>query len=394
MPKENYCVARVEPRTKSEIGNQERHIERKNDNYSNTDVVLTESDRNIHFKQCQGSYIDELEKLIEEGKISTRGLKDNAHLFDELIFDVNTEYFQEHGGYDFAKLFYEGAFRFAEKKMGKDNIISAVMHADEINKAATEKYGYPVYHYHLHIIAIPTVRKEIKWSARCKDEALRGTVKEVINQISHSKKWASERMIAEDGNEYLVKSYSLLQDEFYKYMSELGFDDIIRGKRGSTAQNLNVIEYKIQKDTERLEDIQARIEIAHEVDKGCEDIDKIGKKTITGKIQMDATDYEDLKALAKEGIKSRGLEHYYKGRIERLEKQLAEVKEKLSNTLRLCKDYIEAKRLEPNTLKECISGIFERAKEREQKAEREKARKLMEKYYRKPKKRSDIEWER
>lgn len=387
-------MARVEPRTKSEIGNQERHIERKNDNYSNTDVILSESQNNVHFKQCTSSYIEALEKMIEDGKVSTRGLKDNAHLFDELIFDVNTEYFQEHGGYDFAKLFYEGAFHFAEKKMGKDNIVSAVMHADEINKAATEKYGYPVYHYHLHIIAIPTVKKEIKWSARCKDEALRGTVKEVINQISHSKKWASERMIAEDGNEYLVKSYSLLQDEFFKYMSELGFDDIIRGERGSTAQNLNVLEYKIQKDTERLKDIQARIEIAEDVDKSCDDIDKIGKKTLTGKIQMDATDYEDLKALAKEGIKSRGLEHYYKGRIERLEKQLAEVKEKLSNTLRLCKDYIEARRLEPNTLKECISGIFERAKERELQAEREKAQKLMKKYYRKPKRKDDKNWER
>lgn len=41
-------------------------------------------------------------------------------------------------------------------------------------------------------------------------------------------------------------------------------------------------------------------------------------------------------------------------KLERLEKQLAEVREKLSNTLRLCKDYIEAKRLEPNTQKECI----------------------------------------
>ena len=35
------------------------------------------------------------------------------------------------GGYDFAKRFYEETFHFAETEYGKDNIISAVMHADE-----------------------------------------------------------------------------------------------------------------------------------------------------------------------------------------------------------------------------------------------------------------------
>lgn len=30
---------------------------------------------------------------------------------------------------------------------------------------------------------------EVRWLKRCKDETLRGTVKEVINQVSHSKKW-------------------------------------------------------------------------------------------------------------------------------------------------------------------------------------------------------------
>ena len=33
------------------------------------------------------------------------------------------------------------------------------MHADEINQAATEECGHPVYHYHLHVIAMPVVKK-------------------------------------------------------------------------------------------------------------------------------------------------------------------------------------------------------------------------------------------
>ena len=48
-----------------------------------------------------------------------------------MIIDVNTEYFESQGGYEFAKKFYEQAFHFAEKEMGSKYILSAVMHADE-----------------------------------------------------------------------------------------------------------------------------------------------------------------------------------------------------------------------------------------------------------------------
>ena len=55
------------------------------------------------------------------------------------------------------------------KFFGADNVISAVMHADEINVAATEELGKEVYHYHLHAMVLPVVEKEILWSKRCKD---------------------------------------------------------------------------------------------------------------------------------------------------------------------------------------------------------------------------------
>ncbi len=56
-------------------------------------------------------------------------------------------------------------------------------------KAATEDLGKPVYHYHLHAVVLPVVEKEILWSNDVKDPALRGTVKEVVHQISHLEKW-------------------------------------------------------------------------------------------------------------------------------------------------------------------------------------------------------------
>ena len=50
-----------------------------------------------------------------------------------MIFDVNSAYFEDHGGYEYAVRFYEEAFRFAEKEYGPENIVSAVLHADEQN---------------------------------------------------------------------------------------------------------------------------------------------------------------------------------------------------------------------------------------------------------------------
>ena len=174
---------------------------------------------------------------------------------------------------------------------GEENIVSAVMHADEINKAVSEELGKPVYHYHLHIVAIPTVRKEILWSKRCKDEALRGTVKEVINQVSHSKKWKNavplldengQQVISKYGKPMFRKSYSVLQDKLFEHMTEAGFTGFERGVLGSTAENLSSLDYQIQKDKERLAHIQERIEAeqvryepAHEVRKTMAEMSQI-----------------------------------------------------------------------------------------------------------------------
>ena len=101
---------------------------------------------NVHYQSCGDLiYNAHLDKLVEDGSISLRGLKKDAKVFDEMIFDVNTAYFEERGGYEYACQFYEEAFRFAQKEHGPENIVSAVMHADELNTALTEQLGHPVY---------------------------------------------------------------------------------------------------------------------------------------------------------------------------------------------------------------------------------------------------------
>lgn len=255
----NYSVARVEQHTAAGIGKSERHIERKNESYENMNVDLSRTPLNVHFKDCGNlSYNAYLDKLLASGAVSLRGLKKNAKVFDEMIFDVNTAYFEQHGGYEYAKRFYEEVFRFAEKEYGPGNVISAVMHADELNTALTEQLGHPVYHYHMHVVALPVVEKEIRWSKRCKDPALVGTVKEVVHQVSHSKKWASRKATVENGHTQIVKSYSLLQDRFFEHMRDAGFEDFERGERGTTAEHLSVIEFKTKKESERLADFEEK----------------------------------------------------------------------------------------------------------------------------------------
>jgi hypothetical protein len=103
-------------------------------------------------------------------------------------------------------------------------------------------------------VYIPVVQKEIKWSKRTKDKSLIGTVKEVIPQISHSKKWPMRMQGERDGRTVTLNSYSFLQDRYYEHMRATGFDGFERGERGSTAEHLSDLEYKTKKESERLAD--------------------------------------------------------------------------------------------------------------------------------------------
>ena len=151
----NMTVVCNNPISRNEIGAIERHDERKNENYTNVDVVLEQSENNVYFKRCENTYLQTFDDMVTDKVISTRGLKEDAHIMGEMIFDVNTRYFEDNGGYEFAKEFYEKAYKFAVDLVGDERyILSAVMHADEQNKAISDELGKEVYHYHLHVVYI------------------------------------------------------------------------------------------------------------------------------------------------------------------------------------------------------------------------------------------------
>ena len=307
------------------VGNTQQHNEREKDSYRNPDIIPQRTAWNIHFKKPTASYTDLFSQLETAGTISTRGLKPDATHYCELVFDVNSAYFDNHGGYEFAKQFYEDAYQAAVQIVGGEQyILSAVMHADEINRAMTEALGREVYHYHLHVVYVPVVEKQILWSKRCKDKALVGTVKETVMQVSRSKKWASKPLLDDagkpimqkNGKPVLKKSYSVLQDDFFNYMRNAGYTDVERGERGSTEEHLTVTQFKVRREQERLDTLTAQadqqkqslaaIQKKSTLTKNAlihaQDVATLGKKTLLGNYSLTEEEFSQLKSQAAHGF--------------------------------------------------------------------------------------------
>ena len=300
--------------TPADVAKVQEHNEREKDSYSNQDIVPERTSLNIHFKAPADDYVKMFEQMEQDGVISTRGLKPDAVKYGELVFDVNSAYFYNHGGYEFAKQFYADAYKAAAEIVGGEQyILSAVMHADERNRAMSEALGEDVYHYHLHVVYIPVVEKQILWSKRCKDESLRGTVKETITQVSRSKKWDSKPVLDENGNpmlnakgkKILKSSYSVLQDDFFHFMRAAGYTDVKRGERGSTEEHLTVTQFKVQAEQQRLEAVTGQVAQAEQslenakaaTEKQKRKLEALQKETKTAKTL--ALTVQDIEAMGK-----------------------------------------------------------------------------------------------
>lgn len=404
-------VARNVNLTASKIANAQRHNEREKESYTNPDIVPERLSYNVHFKTPTGSYAEMFEQMKADGVISTRGLKEDAHLYGELIFDVNSAYFYNHGGYEFAKQFYADAYKAAVDIVGGEQyILSAVMHADERNRAMSEALGEDVYHYHLHVVYIPVVEKQILWSKRCKDKSLVGTVKETIMQVSSSKKWQSKTALDENGNPMLTakgkpilkKSYSVLQDDFFSAMRVAGYTDVERGERGSTEEHLTVTQFKVQAEQERLEtvtnlvvqaeqtleDTQAaadrqkkRLAVLQKETKTAkaaaltvQDIEAMGKKNaLTGNISLTPQECDTLKKYAVNGIAAKADNRRLKEKLASAEqsatiwKQRFEaLNEKYQELRKKAQPYLDAMEIASERVRAFLNAILARGRQQQE----------------------------
>ena len=404
-------VARNVNLTASKIANAQRHNEREKESYTNPDIVLERLSYNVHFKTPTGSYTEMFEQMQADGVISTRGLKDDAKIYGELVFDVNSAYFYNHGGYEFAKQFYADAYKAAVEIVGGEQyILSAVMHADERNRAMSEALGEDVYHYHLHVVYIPVVEKQILWSKRCKDKSLVGTVKETIMQVSSSKKWQSQSSLDENGNPMLTakgkpilkKSYSVLQDDFFNAMRAAGYTDVERGERGSTEEHLTVTQFKVQAEQERLEavtglvaqaeqtleDTQAaadrqkkRLAVLQKETKTAkaaaltvQDIEAMGKKNaLTGNVSLTPQECDTLKKYAVNGIAAKADNRRLKEKLASAEqsatiwKQRFEaLNEKYQELKKKAQPYLDALEIASERVRAFLNAILARGRQQQE----------------------------
>lgn len=362
-------------KTPEDVAKIQEHNERQKDKYSNQDIVTERTAMNVHFKAPTADYAEMFEHLESEKVISTRGLKPDAVKYGELVFDVNSAYFYNHGGYEFAKRFYADVYKAAVEIVGGEQyILSAVMHADERNRAMSEALGQDVYHYHLHVVYTPVVEKQVLWSKRCKDKSLVGTVKETIMQVSRSKKWESKPALDADGKPMLnakgktvlKSSYSVLQDDFFRFMRSSGYEDIERGERGSTEEHLTVTQFKVHAEQQRLHALQKETKAAKATALTAREIKAMGKKNpVTGNISLTPQESKAIKKYAVIGLALKAENAKLHEQLTAAKKAAAvwkqrynALQEKYEELKRKSQTYLSALKAAPEKVRAFISGIL------------------------------------
>ena len=384
-----------------DVKEAQEHNEREKEAYSNADIVPERSALNVHFKTPASSYEQVFDELLKNKVISTRGQRADAVHFDELVFDVNSAYFHNHGGYEYAKQFYADAYKAAVDIVGGEEfIVSAVMHADERNSAMSEALGEDVYHYHLHVVYIPVVEKQILWSKRCKDKSLVGTVKETIMQVSNSKKWESKPALNKQGQPLrgkgnkavLTPSYSILQDDFFQAIRAAGYTDVERGERGSSEEHLTVTQFKVMKEKERLaavteqltqteqalldttaaaekqeqklEALQKKTKTAKTIALSVQDIEAMGKpQKFTGNMVLTASECDTLKNYAVKGIMASAENKKLKTKLADASRSAEIWKKRFEELQKKAQPYLDALEIASEKVRAFLSAILARGKD-------------------------------
>ena len=123
-----YAILRFAKHKAGPAGALEAHHERTKDRYaSNPDIDITRSKDNFHIIKPGKRYRQEIDTRIKEAGCKTR--KDSTMFVDTLI-TASPEFFDGRKKAEI-KAFFTEAVAFMEKKIGKGNIFSAVVHMDE-----------------------------------------------------------------------------------------------------------------------------------------------------------------------------------------------------------------------------------------------------------------------
>jgi hypothetical protein len=168
-----------------------KHNERKNTNYSNKNIDKNNSIKNYSIKNCPTTYLKAINTLIIEKNLKCR-ITSYTNVACEFIITSDKEFFDSICEEE-TKRYFKTAYNFVAnyKNLGEECILSAKVHMDESTP-------------HMHIVFVPVIQTKDKSGNK-------------IEKIACSEYWKGK------------DSYKKLQDNFYKYITESGFD-LERGK--------------------------------------------------------------------------------------------------------------------------------------------------------------------
>ena len=204
----SYAIIRNQNYKKAQLSYVYRHNERKNTNYSNKDIHKENGIKNYSLKNCNTTYINRIKQLTEKYDLKGRIIK-TTNILCEFIITSDKDYFNSIGEEE-TKRYFQTAYNFVKEynNLGDDFIISAKIHNDESTP-------------HLHIVFVPVIHKLDKKSGK------------EIHKIACSEYWKGK------------DSYHKLQNSYYKYMTERGFEL----ERGNTIDNEHIPIEKLKKIT-------------------------------------------------------------------------------------------------------------------------------------------------
>ena len=178
-----HAILRFEKHKGNPARPLEAHHERQKDEYaSNPDIDTAKSKYNFHIVKPEGRYYHFIQNRIEQAGCRTR--KDSTRFVDTLI-TASPEFFKKKSPKEI-QAFFQRAADFLIGRVGRENIVSAVVHMDEKTP-------------HLHLTFVPLT----------KDNRL--CAKEIIGNRANLTKW---------------------QDDFHAYMVEK-YPDLERGESAS-----------------------------------------------------------------------------------------------------------------------------------------------------------------
>ena len=137
-----HAILRFEKHKGHPAGPLEAHHERKKEQYaSNPDIDTSRSRYNFHIVKPEGRYYHFIQSRIEQAGCRTR--KDSTRFVDTLI-TASPEFFKGKSPKEIAAYFQRAA-DFLIDRVGRENIVSAVVHMDEKTP-------------HLHLTFVPLIK--------------------------------------------------------------------------------------------------------------------------------------------------------------------------------------------------------------------------------------------